>query len=614
MTAGAAQSAASYMPAFGAFALPALAPVVVRLLAQGTEIHSAMAGMLALFGVALTFVARAGGRSLAEALHLRFRNALLLHRLSSARHSLAERTVAAEQAAAQLRTVMKALRGERDFADGLIETAPVIVLVVDEKGRILRFNSYLGRLTGQRLEQVKGHDWISALVPSDKQQQLRADLDLAASPVGPAARTGSIVGSKGEERQIEWYETPLRDNTVGSSAMLYIGQDVTERNRMQAELLHSQKMDAIGKLAGGIAHDFNNLLMGVRGCCMQAIESMDDQSPALPLLREVVGAVERRIAVTRQLLDFSRKRPFETRPIEVAPVVAGSEIMLQQLLGADIALEVHVADTTAAINADPAQIEQVLMSLASNARHAMPLGGTLTIAVERAASARADHALHPTMPDDWIFIRASDTGTGMDPQTQARVFEPFFTTKGPGEGTGLGLSMVYGLVKDLGGQIMLDSELGRGTTMTLCFPPASVTDRASREPSDALVTQLEISAETALLVDDEDLVRFTVKTYLEDLGYHVLQASHAHDAVEVSNQHAGQIQLLLTDMVLPGMDGRRLAQQVRAHHPALDVIYISAYPADILRQQGRLDANSAVLQKPFDRSTLAHTIRSVLQP
>jgi len=389
--------------------------------------------------------------------------------------------------------------------------------------------------------------------------------------------------------------------------------DMTEYRKLEEQFRQSQKMDAIGRLAGGIAHDFNNLLMVMIGRADLLLVQMKEGDPALKAVEEIQKAAWRAASLTRQLLAFSRKQRLEPKVLNLNDSVADMERMLHRLIGEHITLTVETDRALGNIKADPGGIEQVLMNLCVNARDAMPHGGYITITT---ASAEFDVPFpmrHGTLaPGRYALLAVSDTGSGMDPATQARIFEPFFTTKEPGKGTGLGLSTVYGIVQQSGGAVSVYSEPGHGTTFKVYFPvieDAVDSAAAARRSADG---SLPRGTETILLVEDEDPVRNIAAEYLTVAGYTVLEARNAAEALERSAKHPGSIQLLLTDVILPGMSGRQLADRLRSEHPRLRILYLSGYTADVTASQGLLPAGAPLIEKPFRLAVFASKVRSAL--
>jgi PAS domain S-box-containing protein len=403
---------------------------------------------------------------------------------------------------------------------------------------------------------------------------------------------------------------PVRD--AGGRIVCFegIAENVTERRVLEEQLRQSQKIEAVGRLAGGIAHDFNNLLMLIKGYCELLLDHIGRDPNLRRYGEEIERAANRATSLTQQLLAFSRKQVLEPKVLDLNHVVADMEKMLQRLLGEDIELAIHLARDLGHTKADPNQLEQVILNLAVNARDAMPRGGKLSLETDNvdldALYARS-HA--GARPGSYVMLAVSDTGEGMTPDIKARIFEPFFTTKEKGKGTGLGLSTVYGIVKQSEGYIWVYSEPGRGTTFKVYLPrvdaPAELPERA-RDRARLRGT------ETILLVEDEEGVRKVAREFLEEAGYTVLEARHGDDALQIAALHTGALHLLITDVVMPRMSGRELAERLMKMKPNLRVLYISGYTDDAIVHHGVLESGVAFLQKPFNRDALFRKVRDVL--
>lgn len=389
-----------------------------------------------------------------------------------------------------------------------------------------------------------------------------------------------------------------------------ISLDVTERHTLEEQYRQSQKVEAIGQLAGGIAHDFNNLLTAIHGYSELLSEELGPESPHQHDLAEIRRAAERAASLTRQLLAFSRRQILDPRVIDLRESVRGLESMLKRLIGEHIAVEIRTSDDVACIKADPGQIEQVILNLAINARDAMAEGGSLFLEVTSVELDDAYARRHISVqPGRYVMLAVSDTGAGMDSATQARIFEPFFTTKPEGRGTGLGLSTVYGIVKQSGGNIWVYSEPGRGATFKIYLPRV---DERPDEPVAASAADQVTGSETILVVEDEPGVRALVRKVLERLGYRVIVAATPREAVDLAQHHNGPIHLLMTDVVLPEMSGSSVAQHIAVSRPAMLVLYMSGYTDDAIVHHGVLDPDTPFLQKPFTPQALARKVRSVL--
>ena len=387
--------------------------------------------------------------------------------------------------------------------------------------------------------------------------------------------------------------------------------ELTERKQLEQQLLQSQKMEAVGRLAGGVAHDFNNLLTVIIGFSQLLLLDCPAGSAQRELLEEIARASEQAATLTRQLLAFSRQQLLEVRVLDMNTVVAEVGKMLDRLIGEDIDLVTVQSKDLGRVKADPGQIEQVIMNLAVNARDAMPKGGKLTI---EAANVELDEAFardHLSLaPGPYIMLAMSDTGVGMDAKIQERIFEPFFTTKERGRGTGLGLSTVYGVVKQSGGSIWVYSEIGRGTTFKIYLPRVDEVAKPA-PPAFELEKRLE-GTETILLVEDAEAVRLLIRSTLKSKGYTVLETRHGNEALGILEQAGKPIDLVLTDVIMPGMSGRELAETVKKSHPDIRVLYMSGYTDDAVLRHGILEPGNHFIQKPFRPVDLIRKVREVL--
>ena len=393
-------------------------------------------------------------------------------------------------------------------------------------------------------------------------------------------------------------------------ARLVMANDVTERRRLEQQLRQAQKMEAVGRLAGGVAHDFNNILGVIMGYGDILSRRLPGGDPLAGKVREIVKAAERAAALTRQLLAFSRQQVLQPRVLDLNVVMGEMDKLLRRLIGENIELKTRQQERLGSVMADPGQMEQVIMNLAVNARDAMPEGGSLLLETRDvdldAAYVRMHRNAHA---GPHVMLAVSDTGEGMDAETMSRIFEPFFTTKPQGKGTGLGLSTVYGIVEQSGGSIEVYSEKGRGTTFKTYLP------RVERPAEPAAPTAPEpppTGSETVLLVEDEPALRGMIREALEDAGYRVLEAGTPRQALAIAESHHGNIHLMLTDVVMPGMSGRELAERLKPLRPGVAVIYMSGYTDDAIGQHGLLDAGTHFLQKPFTFHQLLQKCREAL--
>jgi two-component system, cell cycle sensor histidine kinase and response regulator CckA len=489
----------------------------------------------------------------------------------------------------------------------LIEQLPAVLWTVDKD---LRFTSALGaglarlKLRPNEIVGVSLQDYFETSDPTF---------------VPFAAHRRALAGEP-VTFHVEWkngsyacHVEPLRGADGEDLGVICMALDITDRKELEERFRQAQKMEAVGRLAGGIAHDFNNLLMVIQGYADLLAERLPAGDPARRSAEQIQMASQRAASLTQQLLAFSRKQILAPKVLSVHTVVSDMEKILRRLIGEDIHLETSSEKDLGLVKADRSQIEQVILNLAVNARDAMPGGGRLTIEtanVELDASFARDPQV--LAPGNYVMLSVTDSGTGMDTDTQAHIFEPFFTTKEKGKGTGLGLATVYGIVKQSGGYVWVYSEPGLGATFKIYLPRiAEGAGAADREPSEGR-TLARGSSETVLLVEDERGVRELAREYLETSGYRVIEAEDGHTALELAGMHAGPIDVLLTDVVMPGIGGRELAQRVTQIRPAIKVLYMTGYTDHAIVHHGILESGAVLLQKPFTLATLASKLHEIL--
>jgi hypothetical protein len=422
--------------------------------------------------------------------------------------------------------------------------------------------------------------------------------------------TGQWKQLKKNGQVMEVESTAHEFESSGKIMRLVVARDITEQSSLEQQLRQAQKMEAVGRLAGGVAHDFNNLLMVVKGHTELLLGSLAG-TPQLRKIEQIDRAADRAVSLTRQLLAFSRMQVLQPRMLVLNEIVEEMAKLLPRMIGEDIELVIRTAAGLGTIRADASQIEQVLMNLAVNARDAMPSGGRLTIETCNAELDDGYHSKHPSVhPGRYVQLSVTDTGMGMDTETQAHIFEPFFTTKELGKGTGLGLATVYGVVKQSGGFIWVYSELGKGTSFKIYLPrlDAPADKSGEKQPS----TEIQRGTETILLAEDEQDVREVAREFLESAGYTVLEAKNGKEALQLAAEHQGTIDLLVTDMVMPGMTGQELAAQLRQKGGTARVVYMSGYAEQAALQAQEQEEHSKLLTKPFSRTTLLRTIREVI--
>ena len=487
------------------------------------------------------------------------------------------------------------------------------VLATDESGRVRFMNSVAEGLTGWAQADALDRD-VREVFHIVNEQTRR----LVSNPVQGALATGYpatmppdtiLIGKAGREFPIEDIAAPIRDAHGRVSGAVLVFRDITERRRLETHLRQAQKMEALGQLAGGIAHDFNNIVTTITGYSELLLSS--GQPPSVQdQLHYIHEAGMRAASLTKQILAFSRKQILAPCALNLNSVVRDTSTMVKCLIGSDIEFVVETAPDLGHVKADPTQIGQVIVNLAVNARDAMPTGGRLIVATANAELGEpTSRQLPDVTPGRYAMLSVSDTGSGMTKDVLAHLFEPFFTTKEAGQGTGLGLSTVYGIVKQSGGHIEVSSEVGRGTTFRVYLPlieePASKPDSQARRPAAK-------GHETILLVDDEESVRRLAATVLRQNGYRVLEASNGLEGVQVAESHRETIHLLLTDLVMPKLSGREMAERLRPLKPGLRVLFMSGYAEGRVAQQGVESSTVDFLHKPFSIADLTQKVREIL--
>lgn len=501
------------------------------------------------------------------------------------------------------------LRQSEEYYRALIETASDLIFVVDVTGKRTFASPSYERVLGYRPETLLGRSALEFVHPDDLPTAQRAMAALVDAPNDYSRAEVRVQHADGSWRTFNVIGHNLLDNPAVRGIVM-TATDETERRRMELQFRESQKMEAIGRLAGGVAHDFNNLLTVILGNLQMLISEAHSDDELRSGLAEIQGAAQRAAALTRQLLAFSRRQMLQPHTIDLNDVVRGMQSMLARLLGEDIVIESTLHDELWCVRADPGHVEQALMNLAVNARDAMPNGGLLHFASQNITDpdiATPSPDLIP--PGDYVCITVRDAGTGIDNATMSRMFEPFFTTKEVGKGTGLGLATVYGIMKQSGGHVCVHSDIGYGSAFQLYFP--RVPD-AARHPLTPVADLPRMGSETVLLLEDEAGVRSLTKRVLERAGYHVLDSDNAAQTIESAQHFEGPIHLLLTDVVLPDLNGREVADRVGLLRPGIRTLFMSGYTEDAMILRGVLARDVNFLQKPFTPNGLLDCVRKVL--
>jgi PAS domain S-box-containing protein len=511
---------------------------------------------------------------------------------------------------AALRAAQENLRRSELNFRSLVTNAPYGVCRCDSTGKILDVNpAFLELLGHTSADELIGQHIFGLYADNDKWFDL-ADFLRSSEPF-----KGLTAEWKRKDSTTTVVRVSGRSVANGGEGLVFelFAEDVTERRALEQQLRQSQKMEAVGRLAGGIAHDFNNLLMVISGYSEFLLERLGAEPHLRGPAQEIASAAERASSLTRQLLAFSRKQMLAPRIVNLNDVATENIKMLTRMIGEDVDLVMVPSPNLWPVRADAGQIEQVIMNLAVNARDAMPSGGKLTIETSNVTLDDDYARFHaPLRPGDYVMVAISDTGAGMDNDTQSHIFEPFFTTKGT-KGTGLGLSTVYGIVKQSGGYIWVYSEVGRGTTFKIYLPRvASMGEAAAQVATPVEYRKVEPGTETILLVEDEANLRYLARQYLEKQGYKVIEAADGAVAMQIAVAHEAVIHLLLTDVIMPGMNGRELAQRISEIRPNVKVLYMSGYTENVVGHNGLLDAGIRLLQKPFNLRDLKSIVREVL--
>jgi PAS domain S-box-containing protein len=510
-----------------------------------------------------------------------------------------------------------AVENEQALSNAIIEGIPGTFYMLDENGKYVRWSAYQRDIIiGKPDAEVAQTLAVDTIHPDDRALILSKIGNVLKNDVQEAVEGRVLL--RGGPAFVWLLMTGRRIVLNGRPFLVGIGIDITERKRAEEEkakledqLHQAQKMESVGRLAGGVAHDFNNLLMGMMGYVQLCRDKIAPDHPIRAYLDEITHDAERSAQITRQLLAFARKQTIAPRVLDLNDAVAGMLKLLQRLIGEDVKLAWRPGVDLRPVKLDPAQVDQILANLCVNARDAIAGVGEIILATGRSV-VDAEYCVNQpeAIPGAYVFLAVSDNGCGMDKETLAQVFEPFFTTKGLGKGTGLGLATVYGIVKQNNGFIYAYSEPGKGTTFKIYLPEIAAETVAATVTSKAEAPRGR--GETILLVEDEKSLRVTCGLFLNALNYKVLTAETPGEALKMVAGHPGEIHVLLTDVVMPGMDGRQLAKRIIAVKPGVEVLFMSGYTADVIAQRGVLDEGVQFLSKPFTRDDLARKVREML--
>jgi two-component system, cell cycle sensor histidine kinase and response regulator CckA len=524
--------------------------------------------------------------------------------LSALVHELQVHEVELQMQNEALREAQHELEVSRERYRELYELAPVAYFSLDRDARITEANAAAGVLLGVETAALAHQPLTKFIVPERAETFERHRREVMASETRCSCMLELITADR-QQREVR--VESLRSSRLGTSWRCMM-MDVTDVHRLQRRLHQAQKLQAISALASGVAHEFNNVLMGMIGCAEMALAKIDPNAPGRAPVEQLKEVAVRGRSVVGQLLSFGRRESPHLDVIDLNAVVNTSRALLRQRLGGDVALELKLEPGGAFVRGDAGQLEQILLNLAGNARDAMPEGGCLRIETRSVASAELPPDARAALGERrCIALKVIDTGVGMDAETQARALEPFFTTKPPGQGTGLGLAMVHAAIRDAGGHLELRSRVGSGTAVELYWPEAApsaakgeIRDRPSSPPP---------RVASVLVVDDNDLVRMSLRHYLQRAGYEAVEAASGEDALALLRTKRGaDVQLIVTDMVLPGMQGVELAAMARKVKPGLGVLFVSAHAPGLLVERGWVDPGVCVLQKPFTAEELQEAV------
>ena len=504
-----------------------------------------------------------------------------------------------------------ALRRSEHWLRTILDSEPACVMIVGRDGRIEEMNPAGLAMVGTASEADAVGRPILPFIHTDERDTFssRHRDALGGTPQRFQCR---LVTLQGAVRWIEAYAVPFGEDQREPMSVLIVARDITESRKMEAQLQQALKMEAIGRLAGGVAHDFNNMLTGISGHGDLLLRQLPSGSPLRRHAEEIKQSCKRCAALTNQLLTFSRSQVLQPKIIDMNRALIGMDSMLRPLIGEDIILCIHAETAPAHVRVDPTQLEQIVLNLAINARDAMPKGGRLTIGTATVVLDEAAVAHREIRPGVYLRLSVEDTGIGMDEQTMLRIFEPFFTTKEPGKGTGLGLSTVYGIVQQSGGYIEVDSIIGQGSTFLLFFP---IMDEAGQPSSVSRHAPVEQPvSKRILVVEDDPVVREIIHEVLTLSGYRVVEAVNGEEAIARCDQEDGQFDLLLTDVVMPHMGGRQLAQRLQGRYPQMKILFMSGHLDDAILREGLSREGRAFLPKPFTPEALEQKVRDTLLP
>ncbi len=508
--------------------------------------------------------------------------------------------------------IEKALKEERDRAEHYLNIAGAILLALGPDGRVNLVNKKGCEVLGCRREEIIGRNWFDNFLPAEIREETRRVFNgLMAGELGQNEyHEGPVLNNSGEQRRIFWHNSLLRNDAGEVVGTLSSGEDITERKRLEAQLQQAQKMEAVGQLAGGVAHDFNNILAAIinYGHVMLMKPVSEEQQR---IVDKILASANRGAKLTSSLLAFSRKQVMQAVPVRVNELVERVEKFISRIIGEQIAVRTVFTRRDPVIMADSTRIEQILLNLATNARDAMPAGGKLTLETDEVEMDEEYIRMHGYGEPGWYaVISVSDTGQGMDEETRKKIFEPFFTTKEVGQGTGLGLAMTYGIVKQHKGFVNVYSEPGQGTTIKIYLPASGEERQEVERPLPPAVAA--IGQETVLLAEDDDDLRTVTRQILEAHGYKVIEAADGKEAVTRFRQNRNLVKLLILDAIMPNLGGRTAYDEIRAQQPGIKALFLSGYTADTIVRNGFLEQGLNFISKPVAPDKLLGKIREIL--
>lgn len=506
----------------------------------------------------------------------------------------------------------EAIQQEKDMAQRYLDIAGVMLVALGTDGTVTLINKKGCQILGCEEEKIIGKNWFDNFIPKAMRREIQDVFDELMQGTSSVRQYNEnlVLTKKGTERMVAWHNTLLTNDKGDIIGTLSSGEDITENRRLEEQLFQSQKMEAIGRLAGGIAHDFNNALTAIMGYSDIIAKDAEVKDKHRSYIDEIKKSAERAATLTQQLLAFSRKQIMQPKVLNLNTMLKNTKNMLQRMIGEDITFRLQTATPIDMIKVDPGKIEQVVINLAVNARDAMPNGGILEVETKNIFLDHAFCEMHKGAdPGNYVLLSVHDTGKGIDNETMKHIFEPFFTTKEIGKGTGLGLATVYGIVRQSGGYIDVQSQEGSGTTVAIYLP------RVDKVPETVEKHESKVAEgknETILFVEDDDMVRNMVAAVLEQYGYNVIKAENGSVAMKRCEQE-DKIHLMITDVVMPGTSGPDLVRQIITTQPEMKVLYISGYTDDAIVHHGVLDENTPFLQKPFTPQKLALKVQELLE-